>query len=59
MRAGWPGQWQPQQSRKGALQREMQNNWENMPEVTSRAQGTQTESGRSRWDSEKPRNVNS
>lgn len=32
----------------------MQNNRENMPEVTSRAQGTKKESGRTRWNSEKP-----
>lgn len=40
---------------EGTLQREMQNNQENMPEVTSRAQGTKKESGRNRLNSEKPR----
>lgn len=40
---------------EGTLQREMQNNRENMPEVTSRAQGTKKESGRNRRNSEKPR----
>lgn len=40
---------------EGTLQREMQNNRENMPEVTSRAQGTKKESGRNRLNSEKPR----
>lgn len=40
---------------EGTLQREMQNNQENMPEVTSRAQGTKKESGRNRANSEKPR----
>lgn len=39
---------------EGTLQREMQNNQENMPEVTSRAQGTKKESGRNRANSEKP-----
>lgn len=40
---------------EGTLQREMQNNRENMPEVTSRAQGTKKESGRNRLNSETPR----
>lgn len=40
---------------EGTLQREMQNNQENMPEVTSRAQGTKKESRRNRANSEKPR----
>lgn len=40
---------------EGTLQREMQNNQENMPEVTSRAQGTKKESGRNRANSERPR----
>lgn len=39
---------------EGTLQREKQNNQENMPEVTSRAQGTKKESGRNRANSEKP-----
>lgn len=45
---------------EGTLQREPRNNWENMLEVTSRAQGTPKERGRNRWDSENPpRHANS
>lgn len=50
-----PGQWPPSWNQEGTLQGEKQNNQENMPEVTSGAQGTKKESGRNRLNSEKPR----
>lgn len=50
-----PGQWLPELNQEGTLRGEMQNNQENMPEVTSRAQGTKKESGRNQLNSEKPR----